>query len=57
MFSRFAELDSLALVTATPETSGDGTQTFAVSVHQDGEEIANGTMDTLAVPASHRSVK
>lgn len=59
-FSRFAELDSLTTITATPEMSCDGDgdgQTFAISVHQDGEEIGHGTMDTLAVPVSHRSTR
>ncbi|MFI1889388.1 AfsA-related hotdog domain-containing protein [Streptomyces jumonjinensis] len=56
-FSRFAELDSLTTVTATPGTSDDGTQGFAISVRQDGEEIVNGTVDTTAVPASHQRAK
>lgn len=56
-FSKFAELDAQTSVSAVPECRSEGIQTFRVSVRQNGEEIAAGTMDTSAVPASHRSAR
>lgn len=54
-FSRFAELDAPTTVTAIPEhEDGHGTHTYAVSFHQDGGVIADGTMTTHAVPAAYR---
>ncbi|MBP0458785.1 AfsA-related hotdog domain-containing protein [Streptomyces montanisoli] len=54
-FSRFAELDAPTTVNARPEgRRDDGTAVHRVSFHQSGAEIAAGTMDTTAVPASHR---
>ncbi|MFD7442859.1 AfsA-related hotdog domain-containing protein [Streptomyces sp. NPDC059909] len=54
-FSKFAELDAPTTVSAVPEHRNEGIQTFRISVVQNGDEIAAGTMDASAVPASHRS--
>ncbi|MET8325668.1 AfsA-related hotdog domain-containing protein [Streptomyces sp. NPDC005181] len=56
-FSKFAELDAQTSVSAVPEGRNEGIQTFRISVRQNGEEIAAGTMDTSAAPASHRSAR
>lgn len=53
-FARFAELDAPVTVSAVPEQGGEGGRGFRVVFRQHAEEIASGTMDTLAVPASHR---
>lgn len=50
-FTRFAELDAPTTVSAVPKDNG----TFHIAFRQHGEEIAAGTVDTTAVPASHRS--
>ncbi|MGX4691114.1 AfsA-related hotdog domain-containing protein [Streptomyces sp. JNUCC 63] len=56
-FVRFAELDAPTTVSAVPERDGDGMRTFRVAFRQNGEEIASGTVDTTAVPASHRRTR
>ncbi|WP_256106108.1 AfsA-related hotdog domain-containing protein [Streptomyces sp. ODS05-4] len=56
-FTRFAELDAPTTVSATAGRQSDGIHTFRVAFRQDGEEIAAGTVDTAAVPASHRRTR
>ncbi|MFF4957329.1 AfsA-related hotdog domain-containing protein [Streptomyces sp. NPDC001222] len=56
-FTRFAELDAPTTVSAVPDGESDGIRTFRVVFRQDGEEIASGTVDTAAVPASHRRTR
>jgi 2-oxo-3-(phosphooxy)propyl 3-oxoalkanoate synthase len=54
-FTRFAELDAPTAVLATAERADfAGTHTFALSFHQKGEVVADGTMTTRAVPETHR---
>ncbi|MFJ5925400.1 AfsA-related hotdog domain-containing protein [Kitasatospora sp. NPDC092948] len=56
-FGRFAELDTPTTVTATPAgPAGDG-QRWNVVFHQDGAEIATGTVDTATVPAALRRTR
>ena len=56
-FAKFAELDAPVTVSAVPERERDGIQSFRIGFLQSGEEVASGTVETTAVPASHRSAR
>ncbi|MFH9944536.1 AfsA-related hotdog domain-containing protein [Streptomyces murinus] len=56
-FSKFAELDTPATVGVVPGAEKDGIQTFHVILRQNGDELASGTVQTAAVPASHQSAR
>ncbi|MEV8032976.1 AfsA-related hotdog domain-containing protein [Streptomyces sp. NPDC086182] len=55
-FAKFAELDAPTTVSVVPD-GGDGVQAFRIAFRQNGEEVASGTVETTAVPASHRSAR
>jgi 2-oxo-3-(phosphooxy)propyl 3-oxoalkanoate synthase len=56
-FAKVAELDAPTTVSAVPERDRDGIQSFRIGFLQSGEEVASGTVETTAVPASHRSAR
>ncbi|MFD7873294.1 AfsA-related hotdog domain-containing protein [Streptomyces sp. NPDC059766] len=56
-FAKFAELDAPTTVEVVPEGEDGGIRTFRITFRQHGDEVASGTVETTAVPASHRSAR
>ncbi|MPY29920.1 gamma-butyrolactone biosynthesis protein [Streptomyces adustus] len=56
-FAKFAELDAPTTVDVVPEGENGAIRTFRTTFRQNGDEVASGTVETTAVPASHRSTR